>query len=173
MMISKYFWDLKEEALQETKRALKDHEHAQFPQRMVTLLSRCDKPKELFSILPKGKFIAAWPKIRSYWIKRMRHSEHRDWWETIYEGCLDSADKESIKAKGTPAAFFRKLGDRIKERRIEMSLSQKQLALRAGLKQPIISQVEEGRKNITLFTLMRLCKVLGIKTIDIGDDLQF
>lgn len=168
-MISKYFWDLKKEALQGAKRALKDHKHPQFPQRMVTLLSRCDKPKELFSILPKEKFVEAWPKIRSYWIKRVRYSEHRDWWETIYEQFLVSADNESAKVRGAPSVFFKKFGDRIKEKRIEMGLSQKQLALRAGLKQPVISQIEEGRKNITLFTLIRLYKVLGIRAIDIGE----
>jgi DNA-binding XRE family transcriptional regulator len=170
MMISKYFWDLKDEALREAKRALQDDKHPQFLQRMVTLLSRCDKPKELFSILPRQRFIETWPKIRSYWIKRARHSEHRDWWETIYEQLLGGAGKEPIKAKGKPSAFFRKFGDRIKERRIEMSLSQKQLAVRAGLKQPIISQIEEGKKNITLFTFIRLCKVLGIRTIDISEE---
>jgi DNA-binding XRE family transcriptional regulator len=168
MTISKYFWDLNKEALQEAKRVLNDPNHPQFPQRMVTLLSRCDKPKELFSILPKQKFIEAWPKIRSFWIKRMRPSDHRDWWETIHEQLLEKTDKKSINAKGEPSLFFRKFGDTMKERRIEMGLSQKQLALRTGLKQPVISHIEDGKKNITLFTLIRLCKVLGIKTIELS-----
>lgn len=36
-----------------------------------------------------------------------------------------------------------------------------------SMKQPDVSKVEEGKKNITLFTLIRLCKTLGIQRIDI------
>jgi len=35
------------------------------------------------------------------------------------------------------------------------------------MKQPDISRIEEGKKNITLFTLIRLCKVPGIRKINI------
>jgi len=56
---------------------------------------------------------------------------------------------------------------KIRDARIQKGLSQKQLALRIGMKQPDISRIEEGKKNITLFTLTRLCKVLGIEEIDI------
>ena len=51
----------------------------------------------------------------------------------------------------------------IRDARIQRGLSQKQLALRIGMKQPDISKIEEGKKNITLFTLNRLCRVLGIE----------
>ncbi len=166
-MISKYFWDLNEVALQETKKTLHDPNHPQFLKRMTTLLSRCDSPKELFRVLPKGQFIEAWPKIRSYWIKTMRHSEQRDWWETLHEQLLEKAGEKSTNAKGEPSLVFRKFGDTMKERRMEMGLSQQQLGQRTGLKQPIISQIEDGKKNITFFTLIRLGKALGLKTIDI------
>jgi DNA-binding Xre family transcriptional regulator len=36
------------------------------------------------------------------------------------------------------------------------------------MKQPDISTIEKGGKNITLETLSRLCKVLEIKKIDIA-----
>jgi transcriptional regulator with XRE-family HTH domain len=44
----------------------------------------------------------------------------------------------------------------ISDARIQKGLSQKQLALRIGMKKPDISRIEEGKKNITLFTLIRL-----------------
>ncbi len=168
MTLSTYFWDLNAGALKEAKRALKDPRHPQFPQRMVTLLSRCDKPKELFSILPKGEFIEAWPKIQAYWMKRERYSHERDWWENIYEQLVETEAQKSGVRKGEPSAFCQTFGRTLKERRIELGLNQKQLALRTGLQQPLISQIEDGKKNITLFTLIRLCKVLGITTIDIS-----
>jgi len=35
------------------------------------------------------------------------------------------------------------------------------------MKQPDISRAEEGKKNVTLYTLVRLCQILEIKTIEI------
>ena len=167
MNIEKYFWDLKEKALKETKGILKDTDHPKFTERVVTLLSRCDKPEELFSIIPRKKFVEIWPKIRTYWIKRIRRSDFRDWWETIYEQILEKDQHRRRKAKGGTPVTFRTIGMEVRDARIQKGLSQKQLALRIGMKQPDISRIEEGKKNITLFTLTRLCKVLGIEKIDV------
>lgn len=167
MNIAKYFWNLNQKALRETERTLKDPQHPEFAARIVTLLSRCDKPKELFSIIPKEKFIEAWPKIKAYWVKRTRESEFRDWWETIYEQLLEENHLVQKKVKGRSPDFFQKFGILIREARIKKGLNQKQLAQSIAMKQPDISRIEEGKKNITLFTLMRLCKILEIKKIDI------
>src|SRR5687768_7371086 len=107
MKAAKYFWDLNKSEWTETRRALQDPEHPRFAQRMVTLLSRCDQPKELFAVLPQQSFINAWPKIRSYWIRRERRSTHRDWWETLYEQMAKTAIP---KTKGEPSMVFRKVG---------------------------------------------------------------
>ena len=168
MSIAKYFWDLKEEALKEAEGILKNPKHPQFTKRMVILLSRCDKPQELFSIISRKKFVETWPKIRIYWVKHTRRSEFRDWWETIYEQIVERDQQRSRKITGEAPAFFREIGRVIKEARIEKGLSQKQLAHAVSMKQPDVSKVEEGKKNITLFTLIRLCKTLGIKRIDIS-----
>ena len=168
MIIAKYFWDLKEQALEEAGRILKNPKHPKFSQRMVTFLSRCDKPKELFSVIPKKKFVEVWPQVRTYWVKRIRHSDFRDWWETIYEQVLQQEQQKQKKPKGETAVFFHKFGRVIKEARIGKGLSQKQVALAVRMKQPDISGIEEGKKNITLFTMIRLCKILAIKKIDIS-----
>ncbi len=167
MNIEKYFWDLKGKALKETKGILKDPGHSRFTERVVTLLSRCDKPEELFSIIPRIKFVEIWPRIRTYWLKRIRRSDFRDWWETIYEQILEKDQHRPRKAKGRTPVTFRTIGMEIRDARIQKGLSQKQLALRIGMKQPDISRIEEGKKNITLFTLTRLCKVLGIEKVDV------
>jgi DNA-binding Xre family transcriptional regulator len=167
MSIEKYFWDLKENALKETRGILKDPDHPRFNERIVALLSRCDKPEELFSIISKKRFVEIWPGIKTYWIKRIRRSDFRDWWETIYEQILEKHQHKQKKAKGAATVTFHNIGMAIRDARIRKGLSQKQLALRIGMKQPDISKIEEGKKNITLFTLTRLCKVLGIEKIDI------
>jgi DNA-binding XRE family transcriptional regulator len=167
MSIAKYFWDLNEAALKETERIIKSPGHPKFSSRMVTFLSRCDKPGELFAVLPREKFMEAWPKIRTCWLKHTRRSDFRDWWETIYEQMVEQHRHRQKKVTGGAPASFKTIGRLIKERRIENGLSQKQLALAVNMKQPDVSRVEEGKKNITLFTLIRLCKALGIRQIEI------
>ena len=165
MNVAKYFWDLHKAALKETRGALDNPTHPRFLERSVTLLSRCDDPKELFSLWPKEKFVETWPKIRSYWLKRARQSVPRDWWDTMYERLVKTSPP---KLHGEPSDLFRKIGAVIKQRRIALGLSQKQVGSQTRLSQPAISQIEEGKKNITLLTLLRLCKILGIKSLDLG-----
>jgi DNA-binding Xre family transcriptional regulator len=167
-MIQKYFWDLNKQALRETEGILQNVSHPKFLTRMVAFLSRCDKPRELFSIISKEKFIEVWPKIRSYWLKTSRNSDFRDWWETIYEQLLENFQHKYKRTLGKNPLFFQRFGQLIKQARISKDLSQKQLASNIGMKQPDISRIEEGKKNITLYTLMRLCKILDIKKIDIS-----
>ena len=167
MKVSKYFWDLNEKALQETKKILKNPQHPKFIGRIVTFLSRCDQPKELFSLISKKEFIEIWPKIRSYWVKVARESDFRDWWETIYEQILEESGGKSKKPKGKPSTLFIKIGRLIRDVRIRKGLSQKELAIKAGMRQPDISKIEEGKKNITTTTLARLCNILDIKKIEL------
>ena len=163
MNISKYFWDLNRGSLRETEKILKNPRHPRFSAKMVTFLSRCDKPRELYTVLPKKKFIESWPKIRSYWMKIDRRSTFRDWWQTIYEELLGESRKKRQRVIGKTPAFFSKLGIQVRQARIRKGLSQEQLALTIGMKQPDVSKIEEGKNNMTLNTLMRLCKILGIK----------
>ncbi len=167
MNVLKYFWDLNERALKETEKIFKNPAHPKFTGRMVTLLSRCDQPKELFSLISKKEFIEIWPKIRSYWVKVARESDFRDWWETIYEQILEESGSKSKKPKGKPSTLFIKIGRLIRDVRIRKGLSQKELAIKAGMRQPDISKIEEGKKNITTTTLARLCNILDIKKIEL------
>lgn len=166
MNISKYFWGLNKKSLNQVKIIIKNPKHPNFIPRIVTLLSRCDQPKELFSIIPKIDFIEAWPKIKMHWLKLERESEFRDWWQTIYEGLLRKYKSKESVPKGWPARLFLNIGKILREARIQKGLSQKELSLIIGIEQSDISKIEKGKKNITLGTLSRLCKALGIKKID-------
>lgn len=165
--IRKYFWSLNKSALEETAKILKNPDHRKFPERMVSFLSRCDKPKELFLLISKRQFVEAWPRVKAYWKKTARTSDFRNWWQTVYEQISGDCKTKQIKPKGKPAVAFLKIGESIREARIKKGLSQNELAVKVAMKQPDISMIEEGKQNITLDTLIRLCSVLEIKKIGI------
>jgi len=99
-----------------------------------SLLSRCDLPSELFSIITKAAFVDLWPGVRAYWVKRSRRSDSRDWWETLYEQLSETAQSTPRRVRGAAPAFLRRFGDMIREERIAKGLSQRQLALRVSMK---------------------------------------
>lgn len=167
MNIKKYFWGLNPRAIKETERIIRAPHNPRFAERMFVFLSRCDKPRELFSIISKEKFIKSWPKIRRFWIKRRQAEDFRAWWETVYEKLIETQGVKRI-TKGPPSKIFKQIGDSIRTKRIENGLSQKDLAGRTGLKQPDISKIEQGKINITLETLIKLCKILDIKNISLS-----
>ncbi len=165
MKIAKYFWDFNDSALKETEKILRDSSHPQFSARMIRLLSRCQDPKELFSLVDKKDFVETWPKIRLKWAKQNISLDFKDWWDAVYESLVRKEGIGTPKVKGKSSELFSIIGQQVKEARLKMGLSQSVLAFKAGMKQPDISMIEEGKKNITLETLFCLCKILDIKKI--------
>ena len=168
MNLEKYYWGLNEKAVKETEKIIRNPHHPKFISRIFTLLSRCNRPDELFSLISKEQFIEVWPKVRRYWMKRSQAKDFRSWWETIYEQLLEEL-KGQKRPKGKPMKIFKHIGGTIKRARIEKGWSQSDFARRVGIKQPDISAIERGRKNITLETLARLCKILNIKNILVSE----
>lgn len=54
------------------------------------------------------------------------------------------------------------IGDLVMSRRIQMGLSQEELATKAGMNQDAISRIETGDENVTMETLTGVFKTLGI-----------
>ena len=59
------------------------------------------------------------------------------------------------------------VGDRIKERRKQLGLSQKELADKAGLRQATISAAETGKNNPSSETIQVIAQALGIRHSDL------
>jgi len=162
---AKYFWGFNDKALEEASEALRDINQARFAYYAVILLSRCDEPKEAFRFIRKDHFALAWPKIKSYWRRLKENSEFRDWWQAIYENMLEEKNGKTRAHKEKSSSYFKSIGAKIRESRIKLDMSQKELAGLSGIRQPDISKIEEGKKNITLETLIRICKIVGLKEI--------
>ena len=54
-------------------------------------------------------------------------------------------------------------GQKVRERRNRLGLSQEELAARADLHRTYIGMIERAEKNITLENIERLAKALGVK----------
>lgn len=55
-----------------------------------------------------------------------------------------------------------RVGDRIRERRVELKFTQEELAVKAGISKGFLSDVETGKRNISAETLLDLTRVLGM-----------
>ncbi len=58
--------------------------------------------------------------------------------------------------------ILKRLGQQIRDLRLEKSISQEELAAIAGVNRTYIGMVERGEKNITILTLARLSEALGV-----------
>jgi len=55
-----------------------------------------------------------------------------------------------------------KFGQKVRERRIELGLSQEELASRAGVHRTYIGMIERAEKNITLENIEKISKALKL-----------
>jgi transcriptional regulator with XRE-family HTH domain len=57
-------------------------------------------------------------------------------------------------------AFLQRVGDRIRERRTAMQLTQAQLAEKCGLHRTFIGSVERGERNLAVLSLRKIAAAL-------------
>ena len=63
-----------------------------------------------------------------------------------------------------------KFGNKVRERRLKLGLSQEELASRAGVHRTYIGMIEKAEKNITLENIEKVAKALGLKLSDFFSD---
>jgi len=102
--------------------------------------------------------------ITRAWRKLGQGNDFRNWWKAVYERLIEQNTTKKVP-RASVSEFSLKIGKVIRQARISSGRSQGIIAARTGIRQPDISKIEEGKKNITLLTLARLCKVLDIKEI--------
>lgn len=60
-----------------------------------------------------------------------------------------------------------KFGQRVREERMKLGLSQERLAAKAGVHRTYIGMIERAEKNITLENIEKICKALNLHIQDI------
>ena len=58
-------------------------------------------------------------------------------------------------------------GKQVRKERLKQKLSQEELADRAGLHRTYIGMVERAEKNVTLESIQKITKALGLKIADL------
>jgi transcriptional regulator with XRE-family HTH domain len=64
-------------------------------------------------------------------------------------------------------AFLRTIGDRIRDRRTALGLTQAELGERCQLHRTFVGSVERGERNVSVLTLRALAAGLRVKVIDL------
>ncbi|MES2671126.1 MAG: helix-turn-helix transcriptional regulator [Pseudomonadota bacterium] len=68
--------------------------------------------------------------------------------------------------------FLHKFGCRLRDLRQRESLSQEELAQRAGIDRTYVGGVERGERNLSLLNVKKLADALGISPKDLFDDVE-
>ena len=66
-----------------------------------------------------------------------------------------------------------KVGNRIRELRKDLELSQEALALKAEVDRTYVTDVENGRRNVSLEILERIIKALNVSIADFFNSKEF
>lgn len=64
-------------------------------------------------------------------------------------------------AQADPSAIYKMIGERIRDERQKKRLTQDELASRIGLKRASITNVERGRQQLLVHTLLQIAESLG------------
>lgn len=85
-------------------------------------------------------------------------------------GKVGTSERDAMEAqlKEDIQAYF--VGEAIKKARLRQNLTQEELGERVGVKRSQICKLESGKSSITLSTMSRVFKALGITTatLDLG-----
>ena len=163
------FWDKKVDT-EKAKNILRDELNPRFIEFASLLLSRTNKPKNVFSkYLNKELFINNWPKIK----RRMRENRWNDrriiFWDEIYRAVKKGDNIRRLREpKERPLDFdpeIKNICDQIKDYRRKSGLTQSGLAKKAGLSQQSISFVEQGYINLSIRTLKKIVDALNLKLV--------
>jgi len=149
----------------EVRKILKDENHPKFDIYAEKLFSRVSDPKIVFNIVDKVTFCKKWPTIKKR-MRRDRWLENRVvFWQTIYERVHESLKMRGIKirqpqkVKISPERM--KLAQEIRNIRMKLGYTQKDMARKLGVIQQYISKIESGHENVSVDTLKRIADAFG------------
>ena len=149
----------------EARKILKDESHPKFDIYVEKLLSRVSNPKTIFKIVDEATFCRKWPSIKKRMKKDQWLASKVVFWQIIYERLHERLRERGIKIRKIQKTKIpperAKLALQIKNTRMKLGYTQKDMAKKLGVIQQYISKVESGRENVSVDTLKRIADVFG------------
>jgi|SRR3989339_361314 len=146
-----------------------NEKHPRYVSTAALLLARKNSAKEVFSEYIKPLvFYKNWLKIKKVMRRDQWNNPRIDYWQAIYEKLGEKYRSEGVKLrqpKVTSNKVIKNIGQQIKTARLKKGLTQKRFADQVNITQQWLSTIEQGQENITLLTLIRLCRALGMKEV--------
>lgn len=147
-----------------------DEKHPRYISTAALLLARKNSAKEVFSEYIKPLvFYKNWLKIKKLMRQDQWNNPRIDYWQAIYEKLGEKYKAGGLKLrqpKMSSNKLIKNIGQQIKAARIKKGFTQKKFATHIGITQQWLSKIEKGQENITLLTLIRLCRALGMKEVN-------
>lgn len=155
MMKVHWLWDTR---LPETRvrKILKNEKNPRFYIYAEKLFSRLSSPKEAFNYVSKETFRKTWPVIKQRVEKDVWAKNKAEFWQNVYEKATRDTGVLTERMS---------IAQQIKNTRIQMGYTQKEMAKELGVIQQYVSKVEAGRENLSIDTLKRIADVLQRKLV--------
>ncbi|MBI5144312.1 MAG: helix-turn-helix transcriptional regulator [Candidatus Omnitrophica bacterium] len=160
------FWDRKIDQ-KKIARILKNQSDPQFIETAALMLSRTNKPREVFErYLDKIIFCRNWHRIK----RRMRLNKWADtkiiFWDEVYKVLSKKIGRPAVPHAQARALHIdpemKVLADSAREARKEQGFTQAELGKKAKISQQTISFFEKGYINISLKNLKKIADALGM-----------
>ncbi len=148
------------------RQILKDEKNPRFYIYAEKLFSRVSNPPLAFSYIPREVFYRHWPVIRQRINKDVWNRGRADFWQGIYDRIseqLKAKDAQLVAAGISPERIS--VAQQIRNIRVQLGYTQKEMAKRLGVIQQFVSKLETGRENLTVDTLKRIADVFEKKLI--------
>ena len=163
-----WLWDSRTRE-NKAREILKDEHHPEFNIYAEKLFSRVNNPKAAFDIVDKVTFCKKWPGIKKRMKKDRWLTDRVGFWQTIYERVLEGLKEQGIKMREPRKVKIpperMKLAQEIRDMRVELGYTQKDMAKRLGVIQQYISKIESGHENFSVDTLKRIADVFGRRLV--------
>lgn len=160
-----WLWD-KDITEDELKEILANKNNPRFISLVALLLSRKNSAQEVFKeYIKREDFLIRWHSIKRQMRKNSWNDPRIEYWQAIYDTVKKISKPAKLKEpefEELPFALPKEIAEKIRRVREKSGLTQKNLADKLGISQQIISRIESGKHNISLETLDKICKKLGV-----------
>lgn len=157
-----WLWDSRLSQAQ-IKNILEDQENPRFYIYAEKLLSRVSDPQKVFSLIDRKTFCQTWPVLKKRLQKDSWLAQRIDLWQMVYRRLSQQLKDKGIKIRQASKRQVPQqrmaVAKQIKDLRLRLGYSQKNMAERIGVIQQYLSRVEKGDENLTVDTLSRIAQV--------------